>query len=568
MSAEIEQHGKAIEVATMLGDSVVDVKHCMDPKGGKVSPKTWALLAAGALCVLVSGIAFYVSVSTAAYNQGALDYWTQVAHKPAYSYRPQLLSAGYDWLAFGGFAMGIVAMIGGLLRVRDERRSPYYRVGTAPGVEQPVQGAPTEAFPLVAPTETGEDFVFNFGAGMTGDAIIDGRATPLAELAATGRARPSAALPGAYELPLVAQSRIRTKIGQTLFVVSAVPQPRRQPTPLLAGMQSRTMAYFAGSLGVHLALVLLLAQIPVDAGSASFDIATLESTTSKIDGTMQEDLPPEQIAAIAEGGGGSEGASAQMALPEGAAGTTKSTNQTGHIRIKDKDMDPQLARIQAIEEARTAGILGSSALQSGDYFASLTETGNLSSGQDDMNVYGPLFGADGEGAGMFGYGRSGFGGGGGCEAGGDACAGIIGTQPGYGRIGLGKFGRSGWDGPGGGGPRQRRHTPEVPRPVIGTPTGSGDLDKSIVRRYILRNVDKISYCYEKQLLARPGLEGTIAVTFFITPTGSVKSSVGAGFDPTVANCVADIIGAIEFPRPKGGGGVQVNYPFTFKASGR
>src|SRR5262245_30181896 len=28
MSAEIEQTGKAIEVATMLGDSVVDVKHC------------------------------------------------------------------------------------------------------------------------------------------------------------------------------------------------------------------------------------------------------------------------------------------------------------------------------------------------------------------------------------------------------------------------------------------------------------------------------------------------------------------------------------------------------------
>ena len=29
---------RAIEVAAMLGDSVVDVKHCMDPKGGKVTP--------------------------------------------------------------------------------------------------------------------------------------------------------------------------------------------------------------------------------------------------------------------------------------------------------------------------------------------------------------------------------------------------------------------------------------------------------------------------------------------------------------------------------------------------
>ena len=73
MSAEIEQTGKAIEVATMLGDSVVDVKHCMDPHSGKITSRTWALLATGALCVVVSAIAFYVSVKTAAYNKGALD---------------------------------------------------------------------------------------------------------------------------------------------------------------------------------------------------------------------------------------------------------------------------------------------------------------------------------------------------------------------------------------------------------------------------------------------------------------------------------------------------------------
>jgi hypothetical protein len=48
MSAEIEQ-GKAIEVATMLGDSVVDVKHCMDPHSGKISSRTWALVAFGVM---------------------------------------------------------------------------------------------------------------------------------------------------------------------------------------------------------------------------------------------------------------------------------------------------------------------------------------------------------------------------------------------------------------------------------------------------------------------------------------------------------------------------------------
>ena len=59
----------------------------------------------------------------------------------------------------------------------------------------------------------------------------------------------------------------------------------------------------------------------------------------------------------------------------------------------------------------------------------------------------------------------------------------------------------------------------------------------------------------------------VQIAFFITPTGSVGSSVGKGFNSEVASCVASVISAIEFPKPNGGGGVQVNYPFTFRSSG-
>ena len=58
----------------------------------------------------------------------------------------------------------------------------------------------------------------------------------------------------------------------------------------------------------------------------------------------------------------------------------------------------------------------------------------------------------------------------------------------------------------------------------------------------------------------------MTVSFFITPNGNVGTAVGAGMDPTVANCVADVISHIEFPKPTGGG-VQVNYPFTFHPAG-
>ncbi len=95
---------------------------------------------------------------------------------------------------------------------------------------------------------------------------------------------------------------------------------------------------------------------------------------------------------------------------------------------------------------------------------------------------------------------------------------------------------------------------------------TGDLDKAIIRRYVKRNIQKIQYCYEKQLLGKPGLAGTVMVRFFIATTGQVTSATAAGVDPEIASCVAAVVKTIEFPRPKGGGGVQVNYPFTFKST--
>ena len=105
-----------------------------------------------------------------------------------------------------------------------------------------------------------------------------------------------------------------------------------------------------------------------------------------------------------------------------------------------------------------------------------------------------------------------------------------------------------------------------PKVSIGVPNANGDLDKAIIRRYVKRNIQKIAYCYEKRLLVSPHLDGTLQTQFFIDPTGHVASAIAHGVDPEVATCVAEVIKGIEFPAPKGGGGVQVNYPFTFRPS--
>jgi FHA domain-containing protein len=556
---------KAIEVATMLGDSVVDVKHCVDPKGGKISRTTWACFGLGAASLLVSAVAFASSVQTAAFNKGGLEYWTHVAHKPAYSYRPETLGLGYDWLAFGGLGLGIASVIAGLARMRDEKRSPYYRIGTAPGVEAAVEQAPSPSFPLVAPSDSGDDFVFNYGAGMDGELVLDGRSTPLAELAATGRARASTSTAGAIEIPIPVRAKIRARAGQTTFMVSAVTAPRTPSAPLFT-LESRAAKYFAGSLVAHLGIVMMLQMIPVDDSAATIDVASVEPTPIHTDGTEKQDVPPPPDENTDTGGGESKGEAAKMALESGESGKPEAAETHHHIAIKDNHVDPQLARQQAIEMAREAGIMGeASALRGG--FSTLTATSDISSGFDDVTAYGAMFGADaGESHGYFGAGLSGFGRGGGCTPGPGVTCGLIGTGTRYNTIGGGQHAGQGWNGPGGFGPGTRRHEGGVPRPIVGQPTGVGDLDRATIRRYIKRNIEKISYCYEKELLAHPSIEGTVTVAFFITPTGAVKGSSASGFDATVGSCVAEVIANIEFPKPNGGGGVQVNYPFTFHAA--
>jgi hypothetical protein len=551
---------RAVEVAAMLGDSVVAVKHCMNPKGGKVTTGTYALFAAGAALVLVAAIAFTVSVQNAAFNKGKYDHWVNVQKRPSYAFRPTMLSLGYDWMMFGGLAMGLVALTYGLVRYRNEKQSPFFRIGQDGDVEFATQNAPAASFPLVAPL--GDDFVFNYGPGMDGDITVDGKSTPLAELAGQGRSRPSSTAPGAIEVPIPNKARIRVRSGQTTFLVSAVPAPRRHVAPLFASLESRVLAYFAGSAAVHLGIWLLLRTIGPDAYGMTVDLASLEEGATQASATSQEDPPPPEPEETEDDGAEeSGGTGTAMALEEGLMGKKESDRKEGQYKMQKTQEQEQLARQAAVEAARSAGVLGSSALAQGGAFASLTGTGDISSGFDDVNIYGGLLGDEaGEMYGGFGFGRSGFG-----PGGGGTGWGTIGTGR-YGTIGHGSGTGSGY-GVGGGRGGMRGRTAAVPQVRIGQPSAVGDLDKAIIRRYIKRNISKITYCYEKQLLAKPGLQGTVATQFFISPNGTVASSNASGVDGEVSSCVAAVIKSIEFPKPKGGGGVQVNYPFTFRPTG-
>ncbi len=91
------------------------------------------------------------------------------------------------------------------------------------------------------------------------------------------------------------------------------------------------------------------------------------------------------------------------------------------------------------------------------------------------------------------------------------------------------------------------------------------LDKDSIRLVIRRNLKKIQYCYENELMQQPGLQGTTTVSFKITPSGQVESAIGSGMDATVDLCVANVIATLTFPPATIG--TQVNYPFKFSQGG-
>lgn len=89
----------------------------------------------------------------------------------------------------------------------------------------------------------------------------------------------------------------------------------------------------------------------------------------------------------------------------------------------------------------------------------------------------------------------------------------------------------------------------------------GDLAKPLIKEPVRAKLPELTACYDKVLATSPGLTGTVIAQFFITPNGTVVSSSAQGVDPAVASCIADVIKQIEFTKPKGGGGVQVNFTF-------
>lgn len=95
-------------------------------------------------------------------------------------------------------------------------------------------------------------------------------------------------------------------------------------------------------------------------------------------------------------------------------------------------------------------------------------------------------------------------------------------------------------------------------------TTVGDIDKSTVRSTVKAHLAKLQVCYEKTLLANPGIEGKCVVTFKVGVDGNVREAKASGVHPEVETCVADVIKSFKFPASTAE--TEVSYPFTFRSN--
>ncbi len=96
----------------------------------------------------------------------------------------------------------------------------------------------------------------------------------------------------------------------------------------------------------------------------------------------------------------------------------------------------------------------------------------------------------------------------------------------------------------------------------------GSMDPDVIRKILRDNIPFFRSCYQKELNARGGkdISGTIRLVFTIGASGHVSR---AGVDGQtrlpgkVKGCVVNVLRGIKFPRPLGGGTVDVKQPFNF-----
>jgi pSer/pThr/pTyr-binding forkhead associated (FHA) protein len=95
----------------------------------------------------------------------------------------------------------------------------------------------------------------------------------------------------------------------------------------------------------------------------------------------------------------------------------------------------------------------------------------------------------------------------------------------------------------------------------------GSMDPELLRKILREYIPQFRHCYQKELLGNDKIKGILELNFRITGSGKVSNidvmAKDAQFSKNGSDCMAGVLNLIEFPKPQGGGVVDIRQPLNF-----
>ncbi len=96
----------------------------------------------------------------------------------------------------------------------------------------------------------------------------------------------------------------------------------------------------------------------------------------------------------------------------------------------------------------------------------------------------------------------------------------------------------------------------------------GSMDPELLRKILREYIPQFRHCYQQELITQDEkVKGVIDLNFTINAVGKVSrfdiKVKDAQFSKKGVNCMGNVLGLIDFPKPKGGGVVDVRQPLNF-----
>ena len=404
------------------------------------------------------------------------------------------------------------------------------------------EGLPTEAFPLVR--FTGGDYVLAFCHGMDGEIEVDGELSTLTAVRGSSIASKDDELQDTYRITLPLKARGVIHWGGATFTLRFVPPSSPPKKSFFEQLDLQYLNTLVLSLFLHVATLVTLHVVPLDTDALRVDLFDEPDrfTQLVLEGAKKTESTKDLLKKLKK----NVEEKKEKLKPKEKPELVVKTKSTRPVKSKAQKRAEVKQKFQKLFQGGGGGAGGGSMLGGG---------GGGSLAGTLQNVIGST--GRGSGGAIAGLGIRGSG---------PQTGGGIGTSRGI--AGIGTSGRLGGGTGGYGGNVGGLGRAERGMISLSTPVVMGALPADVIKKVINRNKAQVRYCYEVQLQRNQNLEGRIMMTWIIAATGSVakvRVKETTMRNPSVERCIASKIKTWKFPAPAGGGIVEVNYPFVFRA---